>query len=81
MAPAVVDYPRKDCVYDGVLGLGVCPPNQLCPGWFPADGNEVDREDVPEKLRSGFFDWVVCDVRGLGGWLRNHSPRLQHLWR
>jgi glycosyltransferase involved in cell wall biosynthesis len=69
IGPAVVDYPRKDCVYDGVLGLGVCPPNQLCPGWFPADGNEVDRDDVPEKLRRGFFDWVVCDVMALADWL------------
>ena len=69
IGPAVVDYPRKDCVYDGVLGLGVCPPNQLCPGWFPADGGEVDREDVPRKIRSGFFDCVVCDVRALQQWI------------
>ena len=69
IGPAVVDYPRKDCVYDGVLGLGVCPPNQLCPGWFPADGGEVDREDVPRKIRSGFFDCVVCDVRALQRWI------------
>jgi glycosyltransferase involved in cell wall biosynthesis len=69
IGPAVVDYPRKDCLYDGVLGLGVCPPNQLCPGWFPADGGEVDRADVPRKIGSGFFDCVVCDVRALHGWI------------
>ena len=68
LGPAVVDYPRKDCVYEGVLGLGVCPPNQLCPGWFPADSGDVDREDVPHKIRSGFFDCLVCDVRALPQW-------------
>jgi hypothetical protein len=25
LGPAVVDFPRKDCVYEGILGLGVCP--------------------------------------------------------
>ena len=69
VGPTVVDYPRKDCVYDGVLGLGVCPPNQLCPGWFPPDGGEVDREDIPHKIGSGFFDCVVCDVRALQQWI------------
>ena len=68
IGPAVVDYPRKDCVYDGVLGLGVCPANQLCPGWFPPDGGDVDREDIPQKIRSGFFDCVACDVRALAQW-------------
>ncbi len=41
-------FPRKDCLYQGVLGLGVCPPNQLCPGWFPADNGEIDRDDIPD---------------------------------
>ena len=81
IGPAVVDYPRKDCVYDGVLGLGVCPPNQLCPGWFPADGGEVDREDVPRKIRSGFFDCVVCDVRALQQWIEPPRRRRRPRWR
>jgi hypothetical protein len=63
IGPAVVDYPRKDCVYDGVLGLCVCPPNQLCPGWFPADTGDIDRDDVPAKLKHGYFDLVVADWR------------------
>lgn len=62
----VVDYPKKECVYNGVLGLGVCPDDQLCPGWFPADNGQVDREDIPHKVNTGYFDYVVCDVRALG---------------
>lgn len=63
--PAVVDYPRKDCVYQGVLGLGVCPEDQLCPGWFPADTGQIDREDIPHKVKSGYFNYVVCDIRAV----------------
>jgi hypothetical protein len=64
MGPEVVDFPRKDCLYEGILGLGVCPPDQLCPGWFPDDGPMgVDRDDIWTKLRHGFFDMVVCDIR------------------
>ncbi|CAB1073884.1 hypothetical protein JY97_08255 [Alkalispirochaeta odontotermitis] len=66
LGPEVVDYPKKDCVYDGVLGLGVCPDDQRCPGWFPADDGQIDREDIPRKVATGYFDMVVCDVRALG---------------
>ncbi len=63
LGPEVVDYPRKDCLYQGVIGLGVCPQDQLCPGWFPDDGESVDRSDINAKLKSGFFDLVVADQR------------------
>jgi glycosyltransferase involved in cell wall biosynthesis len=63
LGPDAVDYPRKDCLYNGVLGLGVCPPNQLCPGWFPADAGNIDREEVVAKLKRGYFDLVVADWR------------------
>jgi hypothetical protein len=63
MGDAVVDYPKKDCLYQGVLGSGVCPDNQLCPTWFPPDNGQIDRTDIQAKLRSGFFDLIVCDVR------------------
>jgi hypothetical protein len=63
LGPDAVDYPRKDCLYQGVLGLGVCPANQLCPGWFPGDAGRVDREDIEAKVAAGFFDAVVCDLR------------------
>ncbi len=69
LGPAVVEYPRKECLYEGVLGLGVCPPNQLCPGWFPPDGDAVDRSDIPGKIAGGFFDTLVADVRALRHWL------------
>jgi hypothetical protein len=65
IGPSVVDYPRKDCLYDGVLGLGVCPDDQRCPGWFPDDADQVDRDDIPAKLAHNFFELVVGDVRSL----------------
>lgn len=59
----VVEYPRKDCLYNGVLGLGVCPENQLCPSWFPPDESDVDRSDLTAKISRGYFDFIVCDIR------------------
>lgn len=61
----VVDFPRKDCVYDGVLGLGICPEDQKCPGWFPQDEGRVDRTDVWEKCANNYFDLVLCDIRAV----------------
>jgi len=49
MGPDVGDFPRKDCLYRGVLGLGACPENQLCPSWFPADDGRIDRR-YPDAL-------------------------------
>lgn len=65
VGPDVVDYPRKECLYRGVLGLGVCPEDQLCPGWFPPDEERIDRQDIVRKIRTGFFQYIVCDVRAL----------------
>jgi len=75
LGPAVVDYPRKDCVYEGVLGLGVCPENQRCPGWFASDFGLIDRDDIAAKVASDYFDLVVCDVRA-AWFLRQHFPIL-----
>jgi len=61
---SVVDFPRKDCVYDGVLGLGVCPDDQKSYGWFPED-NDIDRNDVQTKLTNGFFSYIVLDIRSI----------------
>ena len=61
---SVVDYPRKDCVYEGVLGLGVCPDEQKSNNWFPAD-SAVDRTDIQQKINSGFFDYIVTDIRAM----------------
>lgn len=69
----VVDYPRKDCLYAGVLGLGVCPPDQLCPNWFPHDNGIIDREDIGQKIQHGFFNLIICDVRAVPALLENLS--------
>lgn len=65
MGPRVVDYPRKDCVYDGILGLGICPNDQRCPDWFPHDNGQIDRTDIWSKVENDYFELVVCDVRAL----------------
>ena len=57
--PAVVDFPRKDSVYQGICG----PPHlDPVPG-FMADDTDVDRTDIEVKLARGFFDFVLVDVR------------------
>lgn len=74
LGPAVVDFPRKDCLYDGVLGLGICPEDQRCSGWFPPDGGQVDRGDIWPKAAADHFDLVVCDLRALA-FMREHLKR------
>ncbi len=64
IGPAAVDYPRKNCLYEGFLGGA--GGDQLCPGWFPPDGdggNRVDRDDIRSKILRGFFKYIICDVR------------------
>ena len=73
LGPRVVDYPRKDCLYNGVLGLGVCPPEQLCPNWFPHDNGHIDREDIWQKIERKFFNIIVCDARALPALFENVS--------
>jgi hypothetical protein len=73
LGPQVVDYPRKNCLYEGVLGLGVCPPDQLCPNWFPQDNGSVDREDIWHKIQHGFFNLIVCDARAVPALLEKLS--------
>ncbi len=67
LGPEVVDYPRKDCLYEGVIGLGICPDDQRCPGWFPPNDGHVDRSDIPSKIQRGYFDLVVSDIRAAAG--------------
>ncbi len=66
---AVVDYPRKDILYQGTCGQ---PHLDLVPD-FMADDSRVDRTDIAQKLKAGFFDLVFCDVRAF----RDHLPLLQ----
>ncbi len=63
LGPDVIDYPRKDCLYDGVLGLGVCSEELLCPNWFPLDNGTINREDIVEKISNKYFDFIICDIR------------------
>ncbi len=63
LGPDVIDYPRKDCLYDGVLGLEVCFEKQLCPNWFPQDNGTIDRENILEKISNKYFDYIICDIR------------------
>lgn len=58
----VVDYPRKDPMYDGVCGQ---PNSDRVPNYMPDDSG-VDRTDIPAKLARGFFEMVICDVRAFG---------------
>lgn len=73
LGPNVVDFPRKDCLYQGVIGLGVCPPDQLCPGWFPEDDGTIDRDDMATRLKNDDFDLIVCDIRSVPT-LRSMAP-------
>jgi glycosyltransferase involved in cell wall biosynthesis len=65
LGASVVDYPRKDCIYEGILGLGICPVDQRCPGWFPNDDGLIDRTDIWRKVQSNYFDLMICDLRAL----------------
>jgi len=66
LGPDVVDYPRKNCLYEGVLGVGVCPDDQRCPDWFAPDNGMVDRSDIAAKVAAGYFDLVFGDIRAVG---------------
>jgi hypothetical protein len=71
MGSDVVDYPKKDCLYQGILGLGVCPEDQLCPGWFPPDRGDIDREDIWKKVNDKHFKYIICDCRSFPALLGN----------
>jgi hypothetical protein len=57
----VVDFPRKDPLYEGTLGQ---PFLEKIPDLMPSDEG-VDRSDIATKLQNGFFELVLCDVRAL----------------
>jgi len=59
---SAVDYPRKDILYDGVLGQ---PFLEKVPGLM-ANDKGVDRSDIRTKLMNGFFQMVICDIRAVG---------------
>lgn len=61
----VIEYPRKDCLYQGVIGLAICPENQLCPNWFPDDQQQIDRSNINSKLKNNYFDLICADIRAI----------------
>ncbi len=61
LGPRVVDYPRKDSLYRGDL-FGVTTDQYVCPELFPSD-EDVDRDDIPQKIRNNYFKYIICDVR------------------
>ena len=58
----VVDYPKKECLYSG-LQNGKHPEIYYEPFWFPADNDNIDRDDIETRLKNKYFDYVICDVR------------------
>lgn len=58
----VIDYPRKDSLYSGHL-LGVSIEDESCPQWFPNDNASIDRDDILRKVRTGYFNYIIFDLR------------------
>jgi hypothetical protein len=56
---SVVDYPRKDALYEGILGQ----PYLEKVARLMANDSTVDRSDIGTKMSRGFFDLVICDIR------------------
>ncbi len=58
----VVDFPRKDSLYSGDL-VGFSPEGQINRPFFPPDANRIDRNDIPRKIATGYFRYIICDLR------------------
>jgi len=62
--PSVVDYPRKDCIYEGILeGAVQHGPHRF--SLFTQDNGEIDREDIRRKIHTGHFRYIFCDIRAI----------------
>lgn len=61
---AVVEFPRKESLYKGEL-VGFSPEGQVNRPWFPPEDQEIDREDIPGKIKKGFFQYIFCDIRAV----------------
>ena len=59
LGDSVVDFPRKDALYRGILGQTYLDP---VPGLMPGD-SLVDRTDLDAKLAARHFDLILCDMR------------------
>jgi len=63
IGPAVVEFPRKDCLYTGDVGYLEKPDQHTVPRWFPPDCGQIDRSDIVRKIDTGYFRYIICDVR------------------
>lgn len=62
--PTVVDFPRKKSLYEGEL-VGFTPKGQINRPLLPQDDGTIDREDIPLKIKRGFFRYIICDLRAV----------------
>lgn len=60
----VVDYPKKECLYHKDE-KDFWPDLYSNTEWFPKDNGDIDREDIDIKLKTDFFDYLICDVRSI----------------
>lgn len=67
----VIDYPRKDCLYEGCLGTGVSDKSLLIKDWFPEDSN-IDRNDIKKKISKGYFKYIFIDIRAIQNFFQEY---------
>ena len=65
MGPDAVDFPCKSCLFEGVLGTGVCPDNQRCDTsrfWENAACNSIHCcQRMPLNIPQTFSDsHIIC---------------------
>jgi hypothetical protein len=70
--PGAVDFPRKESLYNGDL-VGFSPVGQINRPLFASDGSQIDREDIPQKIKTGFFQYIICDLRVVQQFLQTFS--------
>jgi hypothetical protein len=58
----VIDFPRKDSLYSGDL-VGFSPEGQINRPLFPPDKDRIDRSNIPRKILTGYFQYIICDLR------------------
>lgn len=76
MGSQVVDYPKKECLYSGEQG-GFWPDLYNNTDWFPKDNGDINRDDIDTKLKTNFFDYLICDIRSISTFI-NIFKNLPH---
>jgi hypothetical protein len=62
--PEAVEFPKKESLYSGDL-VGFAPQGQMNRPLFPDSGSSIDRDDIPRKIKSGYFKYILCDIRAM----------------